>query len=111
VPTNTTHISAKTAWTLRRRQAASFVCGMATVNFTVASQLRGGDLVTVTGGTITDTDNAVTSADYLQLLGNYLQTVGGNPETARSDIDCDGAITSSDYLILLGNYLTSGDPP
>ena len=112
VPTNTTHISAKTAWNLRKRLGMEFNSGTATVNFTGSNTLKGGDLITTTvpPGTIADTDNAVTSADYLLLLGNYLQTVNGNANTARADIDGDGAVTSSDYLTLLGNYLTSGDP-
>ena len=111
VPTNSTHISAKTAWHLRRRQTATFAGVTATVDFTDSAILKGGDLLTVSGGTITDTDNAVTSSDYLLLLGNYLQPVGSNAAIARADIDGDGAITSSDYLVLLGNYLTSGDAP
>ena len=112
VPTNATHISAKTAWNLRRRQAVTFTGGAATVNFTGGNNLKGGDLITVAvpPGTIASTDNAVTSSDYLLLLGNYLQTVGGSAAIGRVDIDGDGAITSSDYLLLLGNYLTSGDP-
>ena len=111
VPTNATHISAKTAWNLRRRQAVTFTGGAATVNFTGDNnKLKGGDLVTAIGSTaIEDSNNAVTSSDYLLLLGNYLQTVGGNALTGRADITGDGAITSSDYLILLGNYLTTGD--
>ena len=111
VPTNTTHISAKTAWNLRRKLASPFSGGLATVDFTGAASLKGGDIVTVNGGTIDDTDNAVTSSDYLLLLGNYLQTVGGDPAIGRADIDGDGAITSADYLLLLGNYLQAGDSP
>jgi hypothetical protein len=112
VPTNTTHLSAKTAWHLRKRQAVSFGGGTATVNFTAGEggSLKGGDLVTVNGGPVADTDNSVNSTDYLLLLGKYLQTVGGDADTGRADIDGDGAVTSSDYLNLLGNYLTSGDP-
>ena len=110
VPPNTTRISAKTAWHLRRRQAVTLNSGPVTVNFTGAANLRGGDLVTVLGGTIDNTDNAVTSTDYLLLLGNYLQTVNGDAAIGRADINGDGAITSSDYLLLLGNYLTGGDP-
>ena len=110
VPTNTTHISAKTAWNLRRRQAVTFTAGAATVNFTTAANnLKGGDIVTASGGNITNTDNAVTSSDYLLLLGNYLQAAG-TPDIGRADVDGDGAITASDYLLLLGNYLTTGDP-
>ena len=111
VPTNTTHISAKTAWNLRRRQAVDFGGITATVNFTGGNNLKGGDIITVTvpPGTIADTDNAVTSSDYLLLLGNYLQTASGSAAIGRVDIDGDGAITSSDYLLLLGNYLTTGD--
>ena len=111
VPTNTTHLSAKTAWNLRRRQTLAITNGTATVNFTGDSfKLKGGDLVTVGGSTaIEDSNNAVTSSDYLLLLGYYLQTVSGNSAIERADINGDGAVTSSDYLLLLGNYLTSGD--
>ena len=111
-PATATHISAKTAWHLRRRQAVTFTSGAATVNFTGdTSRLKGGDLITVNvpPGTIVDTDNAVASPDYLLLLNNYLQPVGGDAGIGRADIDGDGAVTSSDYLMLLNNYLTSGD--
>ena len=112
VPTNTTHISAKTAWNLRRRQPVTFTSGAATVNFTTTNNLRGGDLVTLLNSTaIEDSNNAVTSSDYLLLLGNYLQSVNGNTAIGRADINGDGAVTSSDYLLLLGNYLTTGDTP
>ena len=110
VPPNTTHLSAKTAWNLRRRAAAAFTCWAATVNFTGLANLKGGDLGTVPPGAITNTDNAVTSSDYLLLLGSYLQTVGTNTAIARADVDGDGAVTSADYLNLLGNYLSGGDP-
>jgi autotransporter-associated beta strand protein len=116
VPPLTTHLSAKTAWSLRKRLAVTWndpADGMGTNNFTVATgnQLKLGDLVTVLDSTdINDTDNGVTSSDYLVLLGYYLQTVGGDPNIGHADVDGDGAITSADYLILLGNYLTSGDP-
>jgi hypothetical protein len=113
VPTNTTHISAKTAWHLRRRLAVgAFSGGAATVDFSGGGFLRGGDLITdpVPPATIENTDNSVNSADYLRLLNSYLQTVGGDANIGRADIDGDGGITSSDYLKLLGNYLATGDP-
>jgi hypothetical protein len=110
VPTNTTHLSAKTAWHLRRRQAVTFSNGMATVNFIATNRLPAGDLAQGSPG-VTNTDNLVASSDYLLMLGSYLQPVNGDANIARADANGDGAITSSDYLLLLGNYLTSGDAP
>ena len=108
VPPNTTHISVKTAWNLRRRQAVAFVNGAATVSFTGANRLNAGDLAN--GGVGIDfTDNVVSSSDYLLMLGYYLQPVNGDPNVARADVDGDGAVGSSDYLLLLGNYLQMGD--
>ena len=109
VPTTTTHLSAKTAWNLRRRLAVTFTNGATTVNFTNTANLRGGDLATGGGTNIVDTDNTVASPDYLLLLNTYLQPVTNAP-IGRSDIDGDGAITSVDYLQLLNIYLTTGDP-
>jgi hypothetical protein len=112
VPINTTHVSAKTQWSLRRRQAVTFVSGSATVNFTAATShnLLGGDLATAVNGTIDNTDNQVLAGDYLVLKGKYLHTVGTDSDAARADITGDGSVLAGDYLILKGNYLKQGDP-
>jgi hypothetical protein len=115
VPTNTTHLSVKTAWHLRKRQAVTFGSGFATNNFTGADWLLGGDLVTAIGSTdIADTDNLVNAVDLGLLLGYYLNAVGTNVTIGRADIDGDAAVdmvNAVDLSVLLGNYLVSGDPP
>jgi subtilisin-like proprotein convertase family protein len=115
VPTNTTHLSAKTAWHLRKRLPVTFVSGFATNNFTGADWLLGGDLVTAIGSTdIADTDNLVNAVDLGLLLGYYLNAVGSDPMIGRADIDGDGVVdmvNAVDLSVLLGNYLVSGDPP
>ena len=62
VPTNTTHLSAKTAWHLRRRQAVTFTNGATTLNFTSANRLLVGDLAQGGPG-IANTDNVVAAAE------------------------------------------------
>jgi subtilisin-like proprotein convertase family protein len=115
VPTNTTHVSAKTAWHLRKRQAVTFVNGAATNNFTGIDWLLGGDLVTAIGSTsIADTDNLVNAVDLGLLLGYYLNVVGSDLMISRADIDGDGVVdmvNAVDLSILLGNYLLPGDGP
>jgi len=113
VPTNVTHVSAKTAWHLRKRLGVTFADGMATVNFSGSHWLLGGDLVTAVGSTnIADTDNLVNAVDLGLLLGYYLSPVGSDAMIRRADIDGDAAmdmVNAVDLSILLGNYLLSGD--
>ena len=115
VPTNTTHLSAKTAWHLRKRLPVTMVDGRATVDFTESDWLLGGDIVTAIGSTnINDTDNLVNAVDLGLLLGYYLNVVGSDAMIGRADIDGDSAVdmvNAVDLSVLLGNYLVSGDPP
>jgi subtilisin-like proprotein convertase family protein/Cu/Zn superoxide dismutase len=115
VPTNTTHVSAKTAWHLRKRLPVTFVGGAATNDFTGTDWLLGGDLVTAIGSTsIEDTDNLVNAVDLGLLLGYYLNVVGSDALIGRADIDGDGVVdmvNAVDLSILLGNYLLPGDGP
>jgi hypothetical protein len=115
VPTNTTHLSAKTAWHLRKRLPVTLVNGAATVDFSGSDWLLGGDIVTTIGSTsIDDTDNLVNAVDLGLLLGYYLNAVGSDAMIGRADIDGDGVVdmvNAVDLSILLGNYLLPGDSP
>jgi hypothetical protein len=96
VPTGTTGISAKTAWTLRKKLAVTFdVNGQATADFTGNGQLPGGDF---------NGDNQVNFLDYSILAANYFTT------DPVADITGDGQVNFLDYGILAANYFTAGDP-
>jgi hypothetical protein len=102
VPAATTHLSAKTDWNKRRKLAATFdVNGQAVVNFTGATQVRGGD---ITG------DNIVNLADYSLLVSHWLEVVSSVPAAAVADMNGDGVINFFDYVILGSNWFTVGDP-
>jgi hypothetical protein len=97
VPEGTTGLSAKTAWSLRRKLAVPFDAdGQAVVNFTGASLLKGGDL---TG------DNLVNLADYAKLVSKWLV-----PLSPVADINGDGAVNVIDYSVLASNWFKAGDP-
>ena len=91
VPAGTTHVSAKTAWHLRQRQAVTWAGGQATVNF----QLSGGDL---------DDSNLVDIFDYFHLASAWYQ-----PNDA-ADIDGSGMVDLDDYLILSNHWYQQGSP-
>jgi len=96
VPEGTAFISAKTQWTLRRRQPCVFdSAGDAVVAFTGASLLRGGDL---------NGDNIINLVDYNILNGNWFTT------SAAADISGDGVVNVFDYNVLNSNWFTLGDP-
>ncbi len=96
VPAATTHLSAKTAWTLRKRLPASLdINGQAVVNFTGANLLKGGDF---------SGDNAVTFLDYSTLVANWLTA---NPV---ADITGDGTVNVFDYSTMASNWFNAGDP-
>src|SRR5205085_1021532 len=68
VPVGTTGLSAKTDWNLRRKRAVTpDGNGQAVVNFTGASQLRGGDI----SGSSGSPDNVVNLFDYAQIAANW----------------------------------------
>ena len=96
VPAATTGISAKTAWNLRSKVAASMVDdGIGTALLTGTDQLPGGDL---------NGDNVVNTLDYSILRFNWLST------SPIADIDGSGAVNLSDYNIQKGNFYSAGDP-
>ena len=94
-PLGLAHLSAKTAWHLRTRLPVVFVNGVASVNFTSANALRGGDL---------DGSNLVDLADYYRLAASwYLPDPG-------ADINGSGSVDSDDYFIMANRWQQSGDP-
>jgi parallel beta-helix repeat protein len=96
VPDTTASISAKTAWNLRSKVAASLVAnGIGTASLTATNRLPGGDL---------NGDNVVNTLDY-SILRFYWLTA--NP---TADIDGSGSVSTGDYSLLRGNFYTTGDP-
>jgi hypothetical protein len=109
VPPLTTHLSAKTAWNLRKLLPVTFTGGMATVDFSGSgARLRTGDLQ-ATGGGIEDTDNQVTLSDLDIVLGYWNKVVGLVPAADRADINGDALVDLNDLDLVLGNWLASGD--
>jgi len=99
VPGTIAGLSAKTAWSLRRKQAVSLgVNGQATVDFTVSggTDLLGGDI---------NGSNSINILDYSVLKVNWFTT------NAVADINGDGSVNTSDYLLMKGNWFTMGDAP
>ena len=95
VPATTTHISAKTAWSLRKRQAVSFTAGEATANFTGARQLPAGDI---------DASNVVDLDDYFLLASFWFTT------DPASDLNGNGLVYLDDYYLMAGRWYQVGDP-
>jgi hypothetical protein len=97
IPPTTARLSAKTAWTLRRRIAADIIATPAlTVAFTGTSRLNGGDI---------NGNNVVTNADLAVLRSTFLTAI------PTADINGDGAVTNADLALLRQTFLTSGDAP
>ena len=97
MPLATANLSAKTAWTQRRKLPCTFDSyGDALVNFTGSSQLPGGDL---------SGDNIINLVDYNILNGNWFTT------SSTADISGDGVVNVFDFNILNSNWFTIGDPP
>ena len=104
VPAGTTHISAKTAWTLRERLPVTFVSGQATADFisdvtpgwsdATDHYLRGGDL---------NGSNSIQFSDY-SIMGANLFTAN-----AVADINGDGGVDIFDYFMMAGNWFQMGD--
>ena len=95
VPVSATHLSAKTAWTLRKRLSVNLSSGPSVANFHGPDLLRGGDL---------DGSNTVDANDYLTLANAwYLDNPG-------ADIDGDGMVGTDDYFILTSHWHQTGDP-
>ncbi len=87
-------LSAKTDWSLRRRQTVMLVNGEATVRFEGTRRLLGGDL---------STDNVVNVSDYNTLRTNWLRHI------AAADINGDGSVNAADYNIMKTYWLMIGD--
>jgi hypothetical protein len=95
VPADTTTLSAKTDWSLRRRVSVSFdVDGQAVADFTGEAMLLGGDL----NGT-----NGINILDYTVLKTNWYT------HNAVADIDGDGDVGALDYTIMKLNWFKGGD--
>ena len=91
----TNALSAKTAWNLRRKLPVSFTpTREATVYFTVASKMLGGDL----NGT-----NSVNVLDYAIMKSSWFHD-------ARGDINGDGGTNLEDYSIMNGQLVRGRDP-
>jgi hypothetical protein len=88
-------ISAKTAWTRRKRLGVNFAANQATADFGGGDKPRGGDL---------NGSNAVETIDYAILRRFWLSS---NP---AAYIDGNGVVDASDYAILIADWLTRGDP-
>ena len=95
VPEGSTHLSAKTAWHLRKRVALVFTAGAAPAFFTGAGKLLAGDL---------DGSNVVGLGDYYRLAASWYL-----PDAA-ADIDGSGLVNLEDYFLLGNNWALEGDP-
>lgn len=91
VPGNTANLSAKTAWSLRQRQAVSFDSENQAVN---NFNLLGGDM---------NNSNSVNIFDYSTLKVNWYTT------NAVADINGDGQVQLLDYSIMKSNWFKTGD--
>ena len=96
VPVGTTHLSAKTAWNLRKRLVVTFLADVATVDFTGANELLGGD--------IHGANDLVDVEDYFQLAGSWYRV------DVASDIDGSGLVDVDDYFVLASHWYDEGDP-
>ena len=94
VPLGATHLSAKTAWNLRKRLLLNFSGGQASADFTGVSRLPGGDI---------DGSNQVDLADFTQLSAFWYTT------DAASDINASGLVDIEDYFILASRWYQGGD--
>lgn len=99
VPDGIKAISAKTAWSLRKRIATVPENGQATVDFTGTLELPGGDLATAG---FPNGDNVVNALDYSALRNAWGQFGVG-------DITGDGWTNNADYLILKSSWYKRGD--
>jgi hypothetical protein len=106
VPSGTTGISAKTAWTLRERltvawdgdsQAVADFVSDGTAGWSDATDhyLRGGDI---------NGSNSVNVLDYSILKMNW------NTSNAVADINGSGLVYTTDYDLMKGNWFKTGDP-
>ena len=97
LPAATTHLSAKTAWNLRKRLELAFTDARATAAFTGAATLPGGD-INASGPNLVDIE------DYFQLAAAWYQA---NP---AADIDGSGWVDIDDYFLMASHWYLGGDP-
>jgi hypothetical protein len=97
VPAGTTGLSAKTAWTLRRKLAVTLDGnGQATVNFTGTNKQKSGDI---------NGSNSINILDYSILKVNWFSTTA-----PAADINGDGTVNNGDYALMKQNWFQVGDP-
>ena len=89
------HLSAKTAWTLRKRLDLTFAGDAAVADFTGAAMLPAGDL---------DGSNRVGPEDYHLLAAAWYQV------NDAADLDGSGEVDFTDYFLLSNRWGQSGDP-
>lgn len=101
VPEGTTGLSAKTAWSLRKKLPMILSDGQGLADFTGDSKLLSGDI----NGT-----NSINIQDYSIMLSKWA-AVPPNPEGYEvADINGDGAVSVPDYNLMKGNWFKLGDP-
>ncbi|MHC4639881.1 MAG: Ig-like domain-containing protein [Planctomycetota bacterium] len=94
VPDDAAHVSAKTAWHLRKRLDVTPVNGQVAVDFINADKLKGGDL---------NGSNSINILDYSILRVNF------NTTNEVADIDASGTVQLGDYMIMRLNWFQVGD--
>ena len=96
VPAGMVNLSAKNAWTLRKKQACSLDGdGQASANFT----LLGGDI---------NNSNTINILDYSLLKIYWLNAKSG---WEAADVNGNGAVNADDYNIMKLNWFKVGDNP
>jgi hypothetical protein len=93
VPAGTTNLSAKSAWSLRRKVAVSYTDDRAVVSFTGGAKLLGGDI---------NGSNSVNVLDYSILKTNWFTS------NSVADINGDGIVNLTDYTIQKSNWFQVG---
>jgi autotransporter-associated beta strand protein len=100
VPLNAANLSAKTAWTLRKRLPLTFSSGQAVANFTGTNRLLGGDI---------NGNNNVNSIDNNVFKSFNGKTVATTPAAAQADITGNGSVNSLDFNVLKANLGKVGE--
>jgi hypothetical protein len=95
VPEEATAVSAKTAWTLRKRLGISPAAGQSVAEFTGGAKLLAGDI---------NGDNFVNILDYSLLKSNW----GPNAHPV-ADVNGDGQVQLLDYSLMQSNWFVRGD--
>ena len=95
VPIGATHLSAKTAWSLRKRLLIVLVGELAEVNFTASVALPSGDL---------NDSNIVDLGDYYTLAGSW------GTSSPAADLDGNGWVDLDDYFLLASHWNEIGEP-